>query len=464
MVVRLMASPPRDAAMPHLPVRFAGIVLAFAPLFVHRSWRHAQVLLIGAILTPGRRTVTSLLRIMGRSRERRFVNFHRILSRAAWSPRTGARSLLRLLIEAFAPSGPVVLALDDTIERRWGRRIKARGIYRDPVRSSDAHFVKTSGLRWMSLLLLAPIPWAGRVWALPFLTALVPSERACREGKRRHKPLLDVGRQLAFQARRWLPGRDLVLVGDSGFAALSFLDAMRRGGLTAITRLRLDAALYEPAPPRPPGTIGRPRTKGARLPTLSDVLSDEGTIWQNLVVPGWCGAGERIVEIASATAVWRHGGLPVVPIRWVLIRDPEHRFADQALLCTDPAQDPAQIVTWFVRRWRVEVTFEEARAHLGVETQRQWSDKAIARTTPCLLALFSLVTLLAARLPARERQRIAATAWYPKPQPTFSDALAAVRRAIWREGGFVTSPRRGHRAKRRPILPLPWAYALCHAA
>src|SRR5215207_3184249 len=160
--------------MPHLPARFAGIILAFAPLFVHRTWRHARVLLIGAILTPGRRTVTSVLRIMGRGQERCFVNYHRVLSRAAWDPRAGARILLGLLVAAFVPSGPVVMALDDTIERRWGRRIKARGIYRDPVRSSDPHFVKMSGLRWMSLMLLAPIPWAGRVWALPFLTALVP--------------------------------------------------------------------------------------------------------------------------------------------------------------------------------------------------------------------------------------------------------------------------------------------------
>ena len=450
--------------MPHLPARFAAVILAFAPLFVHRSWRHARVLLIGAILTPGRRTVASALRITGLARERRFVNFHRVLSRAAWCPRAGGRVLLGLLIDVFAPDGPVVLALDDTIERRWGRRIAGRGIYRDPVRSSDSHFVKTSGLRWMSLMLLAPVPWAGRVWALPFLTALVPSERSCRERGRRHKPLLDAGRQLALQARRWLPGRGLVLVGDSGFSALLFLDAMRRGGVTAITRLRLDAALYEPAAPRRAGTVGRPRTKGARLPTLSEALADASTSWRPVVVPGWYGAGERTVEIASATAVWRHGGLPVVPIRWVLVRDPEHRFAPQALLCTDPAQEPARIVAWFVRRWRVEVTFQEVRTHLGVETQRQWSDKAIARTTPCLLALFSIVTLLAARLPARERQRIAATAWYPKPQPTFSDALAAVRRAIWREQALVASPRRSDRTKRRHVLPPSLTYALCHAA
>jgi hypothetical protein len=396
--------------MPRLPARFAAVILAFAPLFVHRSWQHARVLLVGAILTSGRRTVASVLRITGRSHERRFVNYHRVLSRAAWCPRTGARVLLGLLLDAFAPSGPVVMALDDTIERRWGRRIQARGIYRDPVRSSDAHFVKTSGLRWISLMLLAPIPWAGRVWALPFLTALVPSERSCAERGCRHKTLLDVGRQLAMQARRWLRGRDLVLVGDSGFSALLFLDALRGAGVTAITRLRLDAALYKPAPPRLPGTIGRPRTKGARLSTLFEVLTDESTSWQALRVAGWYGTGERTIEVASATAVWRHAGLPVVPIRWVLIRDPEHRFAPQALLCTDLARDPAQIVAWFVRRWQVEVTFQEARAHLGVETQRQWSDRAIVRTTPCLLALFSIVTLLTARLSARGRRQVAAAA------------------------------------------------------
>jgi hypothetical protein len=450
--------------MPHLPARFAALILAFAPLFVHRTWRHARVLLVGAILAPGRRTVASVLRITGHAREHHFVNYHRVLSRAVWSPRTGSRILLGLLVDAFASRGPVVLALDDTIERRWGRRIRARGIYRDPVRSSDAHFVKASGLRWMSLMLLAPVSWAGRVWALPFLTALVPSERSCREQSRRHKPLLDVGRQLALQARRWLRGRDLVLVGDNGFSALLFLDAMRRSGVTAITRLRLDAALYEPAPPRLPGTVGRPRTKGARLPTLARTFTSNNTIWQSLIVPGWYGTGERTIEIASATAVWRHGGLPVVPIRWVLIRDPENRFAPQALLCTDLARDPAQIVAWFVRRWSVEVTFQEARAHLGVETQRQWSDGAIARTTPCLLALFSIVTLLATRLPARERRRITATAWYVKPQPTFSDALAAVRRAIWREQGLRTSRRQPDRTKRRLALTAPWAYALCHAA
>src|SRR3954451_10161217 len=214
----------------HLPACFASLILTFAPVFVQqRTWRRAELLLVGAILAPGKRTVTSLLRIVGLGRERRFTNYHRVLNRAAWDARAAARLLLGLLIAVFAPSGPVLLGIDDTIERRRGKRIAAKGIYRGPVRPPKGPLDKPSGLRWLTLMLLPPTPWAGRVWALPFLTALAPSERACRERGCRHKPLLDVGRQLALQARRWLPGRDLVLVGDRGFSALLFHDAMRRG-------------------------------------------------------------------------------------------------------------------------------------------------------------------------------------------------------------------------------------------
>jgi hypothetical protein len=447
-----------------LPARFAAVILCFAPLFRERSWRHAEVLLIGAILVPGRRTVTGILRIAGLARERRFVNYHRVLSRAAWSGRAAAHVLLGLLLDAFAPRGPVVLGLDDTIERRRGKRIAAKGIYRDPVRSSHGHFVKASGLRWLSLMLLVTAPWAGRVWALPFLTALAPSERYSREHGRRHKKLTDRARQLVLQARRWLPHRPLILVADSGFAALELLAALARHGVTCVTRLRLDAALYGPAPPRRPGAVGRPRTRGPRLPNLSEALADKATPWRRVTVPGWYGEGDRVVEICSGTAVWRHAGLPMVPIRWVLLRDPGRRFDPQALLCTDTAQDPPQVVGWFVQRWQLEVTFREVRDHLGVETQRQWSDRAIARTTPCLLGLFSIVTLLAARLGRHARLRVSATAWYSKRRPTFSDTLAAVRRQIWTDQGLRTSRHSAEAAKLRPALREGIAYALCHAA
>ena len=450
--------------MLRLPARFAGVILCFAPLFFQRSWRHAEMLLIGAILTPGQRTVTSILRMIGLGRERRFVNYHRVLNRAAWSGRAAARVLLGLLLDAFVPKGPVILGLDDTIERRRGKRIRAKGIYRDPVRSSHGHFVKASGLRWLSLMVLVPIPWAGRVWALPFLTALAPSERYSREHRKRHKKLTDWARQLVLQARRWMPKRPLVLVADSGFAALELLATLVRHGVICVTCLRLDAALYKPAPPRRPGTIGRPRTKGARLPSLAEVLTDTATPWQRVIVPGWYGEGDRLVEICSGSAIWHHAGLPVVPIRWVLLRDPHRRFDPQALLCTDLAQDPVQIVRWFVQRWQVEVTFREVRDHLGVETQRQWSDKAIARTTPCLLGLFSIVTLLGTRVGHHASLRVSTTAWYHKKRPTFSDTLAAVRWQVWCDQGLFTSRHSSEPAKLQPALRDGIVHALCHAA
>jgi hypothetical protein len=244
-----------------LPPLFVSLLNVFAPLFSDRVWRHAQVLLIGALLAPGRRTVTSCLRIVGLGRERHFVNYHRVLSRARWRGREASRLLLDLLVNRFVPAGPIVLGIDDTIERRRGKRIQAKGIYRDPVRSSHSHFVKASGLRWVSLMLLAPVPWAARTWALPFLTCLAPSERYRQKQRKQHKPLLAWARQMIWQAQRWLPNRELVVVGDSAFSALEWLSALVRRNITVVTRLRLDAALYDPAPVRRPGTNGRPRKR-----------------------------------------------------------------------------------------------------------------------------------------------------------------------------------------------------------
>jgi hypothetical protein len=386
--------------MPILPAELASILLAFCPLFSDRVWKCAHVLFVGAILAPGKRTVSSALRVMGLSDEQHFQNYHRVLNRAVWSCHKASLILARMLVATFAPRGPLVLGLDDTIERRWGGKIQARGIYRDPVRSSDSHFVKTSGLRWLSLMLLADIPWAGRVWALPFLTVLAPSERYWQQQGRNPKLLSDWARQLLLQVQHWFPTRTLVVVADGAFASLQLLSdwAVRRRPITCITRLRLDARLFRPAPPRKKGAMGRPRLVGTRLPSLQQILNRRDTAWQPLQVQNWYGEAQRLVEVASGTAIWYHTGLPPVPIRWVLVRDPRGKFETRALLCTQLDQHPAQILQWFLWRWQVEVTFQEVRAHLGVETQRQWSHLAIARTTPVLLGLFSIVTLLAHRL------------------------------------------------------------------
>ena len=420
------------------PDLLAHWMAPFAASFTRPTWRNALVLAAGAVLAPGRRTVTAALSIMGRREAPTFTNFHRVLNRNRWSSRAVARRLLALLVAAFVPDGPVVVGIDETLERRRGARIKARGLYRDPVRSSRGHFVKASGLRWMTVMLLAPVPWAGRVWALPFLTMLAPSARYAREHGRRHKTLTARARQALLLVARWLPERRVIAVGDSSYAAIELLAALRHR-LTLVTRLRLDARLFAPAPPRRPGTVGRPRLTGARLPTLAARLADPATRWRRVEVGGWYGRGERRLDILSGAAVWYHTGLPAVPIRYVLVRDAAGAFAPQAFLCTDPAADPLDILRWFVRRWSVEVTFAEVRRHLGLETQRQWSDPAIARATPLLLGLFSLVTLWADGLSATGLVPPRRAAWYPKPALTFSDALAAVRHALWTSETFSTS-------------------------
>jgi DDE superfamily endonuclease len=445
-----------------LPADILACLSGFAALFSRPVWRHAQALLVGAILAPGRRMVSSTLRAVGLGHLPQFQRYHRVLNRAVWSSLGVSRILLGLLLATFAASGPLVVGIDETIERRRGMKITAAGIYRDPVRSSHGHFVKVRGLRWISLHLLAPIPWAGRVWALPFLTALAPSERCAQQQRRRYKPLTLWARQLICVVHRWQPHRRLVVVGDRTYAALEFLDAVRSVA-TVVTRLRLDAHLCEPAPIRQPGQTGRPRLVGARLPNLSCHRDDPSTTWSELRIPRWYGEHERPIEALSQTAVWYSTGFPPAPIRWVLIRDPCGVFPTQALLCADLDATPLQIVSWFVMRWQVEVTFREVRAHLGVETQRQWSDRAIVRTTPALLGLFSLVTLQAhAHMPAGASIR--RSAWYLKPLPTFADALALVRRQLWTALIFHTSPADSDLVNIPRALVDQLADLLCYAA
>jgi hypothetical protein len=449
--------------MPNVPMAIMTVIGVFAPLFSKRVFASVKLLLVGAILAPGQRTVTAVLRVLGKSADAHFQNYHRVLNRAQWSALDASRRLLALLLDVFVPQGPVVMGIDETIERRRGERIAAKGVYRDPVRSSHTHFVKATGLRWVCLMVLARIPWVDRVWALPFLTVLAPSERYYQNQGRQPHSMLDRARQMVRLVRRWLPSRELVVVGDSTYAALEWLDAVRESACV-ITRLRLDAALYAPAPPRQPKQNGRPRKKGMRLPTLAHRVADPTTPWKLVTVEPWYGQKARRVHIASATAVWYHSGLPPVPIRWVLIRDPAGTFAPQALLATKLDLDPRQILTWFIQRWRLETTFEEARAHLGLETPRQWNDRSVSRTTPAVFGLYSIVTLAAAHLIGDRPAPVRMTAWYPKPQATFSDAIALVRRSLWRADHFPISSAQPDVVKIPRSLLERLTDALCYAA
>ncbi len=342
-------------------------------------------------------------------------------------------------------------------------------LYRDPVRSTHENLVKSSGLRWVCVMLLVEIPWASRVWALPFLSVLAPSERYAAAWGRRHKKITEWAWQLLLLLRRWHPEREIVAVADSAYASLKLLFRCRSlsAPVTFITRLRLDAALYEPAPPRKPGQIGRPRLKGERLPNLSVVAEDPSTVWKLAKVANWYGERERMVEIASETAVWYSTGLFAVPLRWVLVRDPQDQFKTQALLCTDLNANPEKVLSWFVMRWQLEVTFQEVRRHLGFETQRQWSELAIRRTTPALLGLFSLLTLFAhgrMRQAADVFRQARQAAWYHKSYPTFADALALVRKELWTQETFRGSPADTETVKVPRAFMERLTDALCYAA
>lgn len=448
-----------------LPIAFRSALGVFAPVFSRPVWQHVKVLITGAVLAPGKRTVTAILQIMGRNTVSDFQTYHRVLNRAVWSPLTASRLLLRVLAAVFVPRGVVVFGLDDTIERRRGEQITAKGIYRDPVRSSHTHFVKVSGLRWLACMMLTPLAWADRVWALPFLTVLCPSERFYAQRGRRHQPLTARAWQIIRLVSRWLPGREIVFVADSSFAVLELLDKVKTlPRASVITRLRLDAALYDPPPHRAPRTQGRPRLKGKRRSTLEAVLADEGTQWTTVQVAQWYGKGPREVEVATDTAVWYHTGKPPVAIRWVLIRDPQKCFKPQALLSTNLEHTCEQMLAWFVRRWTMEVTFEEARAHLGMETQRQWNDRAIARATPALLSLYSIITLTAQLLMEKGVTCVRRTAWYRKTRPTFADAIALVRRQLWDHIHFSTSPQESDMIKMPRALFERFIDAVCYAA
>ena len=292
--------------MPALPDAIVAVLLPFATLFTNPTWRKAQLLLVGAILTPGQRTVAAALRVMGRSDQRDYARYHAVLNRAVWSSRQATRILLLLLLQHLdRGDGPLIFGIDETLERRRGAKIRARAIYRDPVRSSRHQLVKASGLHWISLMWLGQVPWAGRHWALPVLTVLAPSSRYHQQQGRRHKKVTDWARQMVMQLRRWLPQRSLALVGDNSCAVLDLLHCCQslREPVTLIARLRLDAALYAPAPARQPGQNGRPALKGPRRPPLKTLLDHADVTWDSVSVD-WYDGATRIVELTSQTAVW----------------------------------------------------------------------------------------------------------------------------------------------------------------
>lgn len=419
------------------------VLNAFSPLFSTVVWGNAMILVIGAILcNNGNRTVTACLRVMGLSEDTCFTNYHRVLNRAKWNTLQGSKILLGLLILLVPPGFPLIIGVDETIERRKGKRIKAKGVYRDAVRSTEKHVVRCFGLKWISMMLIVPLPWAKRCWALPFLTVLAPSETYNKEKGRRHKTTIDWTRQMIMQVSRWVANRTIILVGDGAYAAVSLAHccAGLPNPVFLVSRLRSDAALYDDPPPPVLGKRGPKPKKGKRQPSLDTLANDPLTRWSSLEVI-WYDGVKHTIEVISGVSLWYTPGQNPVKIRWVLTRtrDSKGKLKTEAFFSTSLEATPEQILRWFILRWNVEVTFEELRTHLGVETQRQWSELAIRRTTPVLMGLFSLVVLMALQIIKTAPLSIRSSAWYRKSEATFSDVIALVRRTIWASRFFTNS-------------------------
>jgi hypothetical protein len=448
-----------------LPPAVEPLIRSFAAAFTRPSFGRFVLLLVGAIVTFGRRSVSRILWNLGPAAAGGHPSsYHRFFSRGRWNPWPLARVLCAAVLELVPRDAVVRLAVDDTVLGHRGERVYGKGCHRDGVRSvHGTRTVKKWGHKWVVLAVLVRLPFANRPWALPVLCALyrVPTVDQ-QEGRRRHKTPCDLAKGLVSAMLHWFPTRRFMLLGDGGFAShdLAWFCRRHNDRLTLIARARADMNLYA-LPPRPGSAkpcrqtlwrhrraAPRPRCrKGRKLPApregvvaarLGRGLAPGGGLLPTAAAVRWYGQSRRAMELLSACGGWYrgrgNGTAALVPVRWVHTCDPATGRPDW-FLCTDPTVTAASIVEEFAGRWSIEVTFEEGRAHLGWETTRQRCERSVLRGAPCLIGLFSLVSLIFARLwrgrSGPQARRTHRTPCYPKAQPTFADALYAVRRALW---------------------------------
>ena len=421
-----------------------SVLTAFAPVFTRPTWKNINTLLIGAILCRGARRITSILRVMGLSEVKNFSKYHRVLSRTQWNSLAASKILFGLLIRLLPEAWPKIVAVDETLERRRGKKIKAKGAYRDAVASSQSRVVICFGLKWECMTLIVPLPWCKRPWALPFLVILSSSKKSDEQAGKRHKTSIDWTIQMVHCVSRWLHRTPWILVGDGAYACMALAKVCIISGATLVSRLRLDAQLYEFPEAKPPGQRGRKPIKGKRI-QLKELLLDTNQVWQAVTVK-WYGGEQKIIECLTFTCLWYHAGVVPLKLRIVLVKTPEGRNEAEVFFSTDIENTPKQMIEWFVLRWNIEITFEETRAHLGIETQRQWSDKAIARTTPLLMALLSILVLVAIKMHETKILLVQeTTSWYDKKgELTLADIIMVIRRSIWVKMYFSMSKNHGN--------------------
>jgi len=413
-----------------VPKAAEPLIAAFSIAFTRPTFQRVVVLILGAILSLRRRTVAAMLRTVGPLARGHWSDFHRVLSRASWSLWPLGKVLAALVLELIPPDQPVVVPVDDTTPQRKGKRVYGKGRHHDALRSTHSHVVWVWGHKWVTLAINVKFPFASRPWALPVLSALYRPEELNRCEGRRHKTPIRLAMQLLATLIHWFPERKLILVGDGGYASheLARFCWRHRRHVTLVSRFYAQANLYDPPSHKRSPKGGRPRLKGRKRAAPSAVV--EGSDGQRFTA-SWYGGQRRRVELVSQTACWYKGGAGLVPVRWVFVHDVQGTHRDEYLYSTDPTLRPDQIVSFFTGRWNIEVTFQEVRAQLGFTTPRNWSAKSVLRTAPCLLGLFSLVSLIFARHARGKGLTPLCSRWYAKRAVTFSDAIATVRRLCW---------------------------------
>jgi len=406
------------------------LVSAFSVAFSRRTFQRVVVLVLGAILSPRRRTVTAMLGVVGPLAQGHWSDFHRVLCRASWSMWPLGQVLAALILECIPPDQPVVIPVDDTTPQHKGQRVYGKGRHHDAIRSTHSHTVWVYGHKWVTLAINVKFPFASRPWALPVLCALYRPKELNRAEGRRHKTPIRLAMQLVAALVHWFPERTFILVGDGGYASheLARFCHHHRRHVTLISRFHPQANLYDAPPPLRSPQGGRPRLKGRKRAAPSVVVARSK---RKRFTVNWYGGKTRRVELVSGEGHWYKGGAGLVPVRWVFVHDVQGTHRDEYFYCTDPALQQDQIVSLFTGRWSIEVTFQEVRAHLGFTTPRNWSAKSVLRTAPSLLGLFSVVSLIFARHVRDRGVECLCTPWYTKPQATFSDAIRAVRRLCW---------------------------------
>jgi hypothetical protein len=413
-----------------IPQAAEPLLSSFSCAFTRPSFQRAMVLLIGAILTLGRRTVTGVLWTVRSIAPGHFSSYHRLFSRARWSLWPLGKTLATAVLRWIGPDQPVLVAADDTVAQHRGAKVYGKAKHRDAVRSTQSMTVWKWGHKWVVLAVVVRFPFTSRRWALPVLAALYRSPEQNRIEGRRHKTPSQLSQQLMAVLIHWFPHRKFVLLGDGGFGshALARFFARHPHHATLVSRFHPDAALYH-RPQR--NKIGRPRVKGRKLPSPRQTVARRKQSQRKTVT--WYGGTTRRVRLLSGTGHWYRIGQGLVPVRWVHVCDLEGTHRDDWVYSTDPALDPVSIVNGFTARWSIETMFQEVRHHLGFETPRQRVEQSIQRTAPCLLGLFSVVCLIYAEHLKHARVSVRCTPWYVKSEPTFADALTAVRRLCWEQ-------------------------------